>query len=504
MSEPPTSASPPDRPRLPSWARLADAVGVALLVLGVLVAVFGGVRARPWGVRVRIISETRVWVLAAAVIAARHALVRIRPLHHRLAESTRLLGRSPAGRAAWPVFLATRPTILLVGYLAIITFGYPVAPAFRVSLREFWNLPARWDAGWYLGIALDGYSYSRHVRGQQNIAFFPAFPKLMRAGGYLLGSESHSDPTDLPVQPRRTLWAGVLISMGAFYWALVYLFHLAREDIGDERAPIALLLIATYPLAVFFSAPYSESLFLLGVVATLFHFRRDELSRASAWGLMVGLTRPNGCLLSIPLTILALQRMWPALEWPRRPDMAIPGTKPGGRMPDERVSALARRVVVAAAPGIGMLVYSGFVYTWTGNPFTWAQAQTAWGREYRALGQMFSDTYAYVIPRGPFVNGVWVPFDVWNGLPTLFVAATIVPVLRRFGWAYALFLLLNLVPPFVSGGLLSMGRLTAIMFPSFFYLAAVLSVRTVPAWAASFAIFQALAATLFFTWRELF
>ena len=70
----------------------------------------------------------------------------------------------------------------------------------------------------------------------------------------------------------------------AFAWAADYLWRLARDTIGEPRAPAAVALLAAYPFAVFFSAPYTESLFLLGAVAAFYHFRRDEWRAAAAWG----------------------------------------------------------------------------------------------------------------------------------------------------------------------------------------------------------------------------
>ncbi|PYR60031.1 MAG: hypothetical protein DMF85_06255, partial [Acidobacteria bacterium] len=66
------------------------------------------------------------------------------------------------------------------------------------------------------------------------------------------------------------------------------------------------------------------------------------------------------------------------------------------------------------------------------------------------------------------------------------------------------FVLLNIVPPFLSGGLLSLGRLTSTQFPLFLALAAVLPPRAVGPWLVAFAIFQGLIAALFFTWRPMF
>ncbi len=77
--------------------------------------------------------------------------------------------------------------MLLVATLAISTLGYSNVVPFRIAKGEIANLPARWDAGWYLGIARTGYEYDRRARGQQNVVFFPAYPLLMRTAGIFLG-----------------------------------------------------------------------------------------------------------------------------------------------------------------------------------------------------------------------------------------------------------------------------------------------------------------------------
>ena len=55
-----------------------------------------------------------------------------------------------------------------------------------------------------------------------------------------------------------------------------------------------------------------------------------------------------------------------------------------------------------------------------------------------------------------------------------------------------------------SGGLLSAGRLSSVIFPAFMCLAAVVPARHRGGWVAAFAAGQALMAALFYTWRPLF
>ncbi len=84
---------------------------------------------------------------------------------------------------------ASRVGVLGVGYLAVVTIGFaPSATGLELSADPLLNLPARFDAGWYGGIALDGYCFEGRFDKQQNVAFFPALPLLMRAVGYPLGA----------------------------------------------------------------------------------------------------------------------------------------------------------------------------------------------------------------------------------------------------------------------------------------------------------------------------
>jgi hypothetical protein len=96
------------------------------------------------------------------------------------------------------------------------------------------------------------------------------------------------------------------------------------------------------------------------------------------------------------------------------------------------------------------------------------------------------------------------PFQALNTLGLAFALSLVWPVWRTVGPAWSLFVLVNVLPPLAAGGVLSMGRVTATLFPLFLALAAITSSRTATAWAALFGILQGLAAVLFFTWRELF
>lgn len=462
-------ASDPAPTPLPRWATSLDILCVILLGLTLLLLAFGGVRFHVAGLRISIMSVWRPFIGALAVAAIRHALVHRDPLHARALRWATTTGRSEAFGASWPVFLETRLAVLAIGYFATVTIGYADRGHFRVYANELHNLPARWDAGWYLAIATDGYRWSADATGQQNVAFFPAYPILMRIVGRLLRDE--------------TLWAGVLISHVAFFGALLYFHRLARQRLDATQAAVATTLLATYPFALFFSAAYTESLFLLAAVGAVYHFGRGELIASGGWGILAGLTRPNGCLLAIPLGVALLEQ--------RRTQPRV----------DRRTIA---HLSAAAMPLAGFAMFSAFLWRLTGNPLEWAASHAEWGRTFEGLHRIVIDRYEVIREYGLYRYTFSLPVDALNGIAAVFGLAMVWPVWKRLGPSAAAFILVNLIPPLAMGGLLSIGRVTCVLFPIFICLAMMIAPARRVHWLLGFAMLQAFFAALFFTWRPLY
>lgn len=142
---------------------------------------------------------------------------------------------------------------------------------------------ARWDAVWFLTIAEHGYA------GPDRAAFFPLYPALVELGGVL---------TTTPL-----LWA-IGLSCAAFVAALALLHRLACLEIGPEGARWAVLALALWPGALWFSAAYSESLFLMVSVGAVLAARTGRWGWAGALGAAAAATRSAGLLLLVPLALL--------------------------------------------------------------------------------------------------------------------------------------------------------------------------------------------------------
>ena len=169
-----------------------------------------------------------------------------------------------------------------------------------------------WDGSWYRLTAMNWYS----PRESAFAAFFPLYPKLMDWGNQLTGWSVES--------------IGYLISNVAFLGALIILYRLVTLDFNDAVARRTLWILAIFPTAFFFTAVYTESLFLFLVVATLYGARRGEWWIAGIAGLLAALTRSAGVMLLAPMAVLFIQQYgWSPRKWfPNAVPAAFPALGP--------------------------------------------------------------------------------------------------------------------------------------------------------------------------------
>jgi hypothetical protein len=359
-----------------------------------------------------------------------------------------------AARAVAVPFVVTRAGVLIVGLAAAVFIGYTPKPgpmAWRVSANPALNLLARWDAYWYLDIATRGYHWNGNPIEQQNVVFFPLLPLLMRVGGAAIGG--------------HPLIAGLGVSLTAFLLALCYFWRWSADRLGAERATAAVWLLSAFPLALFFSAVYTESLYLLIAVAACYHAERRQFARSAMFGLMGGLVRPNGVLLAVPLACIA---------WIRS----------GGD--GHRVA----RSATVLAPVLGLGCYSAYLACQTGDGFAWLSDQAAWPNN---LGIAPPDT------SGSSLDLNWLT----NAIPLGLMVYAIVPVTSLLGVAYGLFVAANIAPPLIRHGLMSLGRFSSVMFPVFAWLAVSVPIAVRTRLIVAFALGQVLLAALFFTWHAI-
>jgi hypothetical protein len=145
----------------------------------------------------------------------------------------------------------------------------------------------RWDSIHYLEIARHGYTNAADT------SFFPLYPLLTRGLSAIVGSDAV---------------AGVLISLVAFAIALALVYRLTQRELDSPAAQAVVLLLAFAPLSFFFSAVYTESLFLALSVGAVYSARCERWGYAAALMATAALTRNTGILLIAPVCLMYMGR----------------------------------------------------------------------------------------------------------------------------------------------------------------------------------------------------
>jgi hypothetical protein len=367
-----------------------------------------------------------------------------------------------AGIIAWT--LAFRALSAVIAFFVNVVFPLHQREQFTVlsQTHHFWDAFARWDSGWYNAIARGGYEY---VEGGRNtLAFFPVYPMLMRMVAWLLGG-----------RPHQFYQAGILISWASFAVAMLVLYRLARLDVSKRAAERAVLLAGVFPFAFFFGMVYTESLFLMLLVSTVYALRTRRWIVAALAGALLTATRVNG--------IMAM----PALVW-------IAWTHADNR--HDRVAGAA----AALCASTGLVAYSLYVLALSGSPVEWYHSITRWS--YFPGTDAGSALMALVVnlaerPYEFLTTTPGAPIDTLNGLAACAFLAATPFIATRLGFGYALLIVANLALPISSGALEGLGRYSSVLFPMFIWLGSVRSVHVQRSLAAAFGMLYLLCLALF-------
>jgi len=385
-----------------------------------------------------------------------------------------LFSRTELGAALRVAACALAFRLLSAALATAINSAFPLDQPRQMTVfaepSTFWDTFARYDSGWYEGIARNGYSYA--AGGRSNIAYFPVYPMLMRYAGRMFG-RYHA----------AFYFGGIVVSWSSYVLGMVALYCLARLDLEREQAERAVLLISIFPFAFFYGMIYSESTFLLFAVLAFLGFR-------TRWWILGGVAASIAIATRTPAIV-----MWPSLAW-----IAWRTAQPATR---DRLMAVGALVLALA----GFAWYSWYIYHESGNPFEWAATLQRWNYKIGGSPWRGPIELLYTLTTHPYayVTGTHMGlYDTLYGLTGIafLVAAPLVWI--RFGAAYGLFVALNLAVPLSSGVFEGVGRYCSVLFPVFIWLASRPSKFFGTAVVVVFAMFYTLALALFTTLHPLF
>jgi hypothetical protein len=215
-----------------------------------------------------------------------------------------------------------------------VKFGKNPMFGVRLGGGDAWLAPfVGWDGIWFQSVAELGYKPDMSRPFQQNIAFFPVYPLLIR-GAAAVG-----------IPP---LIAGVLISHLATLLAATALYNLVLSRWGRGVARWSVAGWLFYPTALFGSVTYADSLLALTAVLSLGALLDGRYLTCGAWAGLATAIRPPGLALGMALV--------PSLT---------------SRQP--------LRVLFAGMLSItGIVAYFAYLYSLTGDPLTYPHIVATW------------------------------------------------------------------------------------------------------------------------------
>jgi hypothetical protein len=346
---------------------------------------------------------------------------------------------SPAWALPLAVYAAVFAVLVVVSWQVIthITVTPDGVPPVEFRGEWFWDGWVRYDAGWYTMIVDNGYSYTPGT--QSPVAFFPGYPLVVRAVSRVI------DNTPL---------AGIAVTVACGAGAVVLFHRWCRDRLDPRVSATALLCLALYPYAYYlYGAMYGDALFLLCAVGAFLAFERDHLVLAGLAGAVATGTRLVGVAVVVGLVVGVCERR------------GVFARAEGRRVPGLHLDRLRLRDGWVLLSLGGLAAWSGWLWARYGDPLLFSTVQESWGQQAGPATWVKRDFFLSIIQRPGRFYSMGLVIQATFGLA---VAASILPVARRFGWRYGAYVgALVLVPVIGSQDFQGLGRYLLGAFPSF-------------------------------------
>jgi hypothetical protein len=325
-----------------------------------------------------------------------------------------------------------------------------IAAPFHSTLANVLVAPAaRWDSTWYLSIAHSGYQHAAET------VFFPLYPGLVALGSAPLGDAG-------------AVFVGIFVSSACALAALLLLHRLVELDFDAEVARNTVWIVAWLPVGLFLSAVYSESLFLLLAIGSLYAGRLGRWWLGGLLGCLAAATRNSGVLLVAPLVLLYLY----GPREDREPDRPAGGLRP-------RYALRPDLLWIAIVP-LGLLAYLAYLKLTLGHSLAPFNQQHRWHRSFVPLGGVPAGIWEGIkaliatVPGGAALVGSHLNTDSITRRIVELAFLALDVVLLRLSWkrlpipytAFAgLGFLLAISAPSTVEPLRSLPRFTLVLFP---------------------------------------
>lgn len=181
------------------------------------------------------------------------------------------------------------PIIVFISSRILVFAVYYLSSFYGVGAKLF-----QWDANGYLSIARNGYIFNGDYAGIGSyIGFFPLYPIIVRVLSII---------TTIDVS-----FSALIVSFISGLIATILLYELVEKWAGKEAGLNASFLFSFFPMSVFLSSAYTESLFSLIILSAFLAIQRKKFFLASFFVSLSLITRITGFIL-LPIFIFEFYR----------------------------------------------------------------------------------------------------------------------------------------------------------------------------------------------------
>ncbi|MEI6533647.1 MAG: hypothetical protein WCO06_07490 [Candidatus Roizmanbacteria bacterium] len=321
---------------------------------------------------------------------------------------------------------------------------------FPYWLASFTNF----DGVHYILIARQGYlEYSQ--------AFFPVYPLLIR---YLA-----------PIFLNNHMIVALVISYTSLFIALIILKKYLKEiSFSASQTFWFIAFLLTFPTSYYFGAIYTESVFLLTFVSTLYFLEKKNFAGAMVCAILTALTRLIGIFLIIPILFYFLnivlnehknsiktisQFFLRSYKWFLKNKLSL---------------------IVILSPILGFAIYAGYLFYTHGDPFYFYTSQPKFGAN-RSTHLIFFPQVIYRYVRIFMTAQFNIQYCIaFLELISFIFAISCIGyelfvVFKTKNWfvprsGIALFSLISIILPTLTGTFSSMPRYTLMSFSTFFVI----------------------------------
>lgn len=321
-------------------------------------------------------------------------------------------------------FIIIKIIVISTGFIAYNLVPEDQATRQILSDNIFLNPWAQYDTNAYFDIAKNGYN-SQFMNGVSNYGWYPLYPLLIKIFSFI--------GYDL---------AAFLISNIASFFAIVYLFILIRDEFGASVTKRSILYILLFPTAYFMTAMYTESLFLLFIVASFYYARKDKWLAAGIFGFLAALTRMQGAIMVFPLLYMYFKKYNFAL--------------------------LSKKFVSIFLVPLGSLTFMLYHYLTTGDALIQFHTQSVFSRQITFPWVSITNTFSAITTAQ---NPIQLVYHFFNVFVLVFFVILLYFAYKKLNKEYLIYFFLSLVIPLFSSTLQAISRFYLVIFPAFMVMA---------------------------------